>query len=75
MAETITVEGDNLTLDLLLVRFFGLVGQSLVVETLSLNPGLSDAGVVLPIGKRIILPDKPETPTATETVEVVTLFG
>ena len=75
MAETITVTGDNLTLDLLLVRAYGLSGQTLVGEALLLNKGLAALGPVLPVGTVITLPDKPKAKSVTETVSVVSLFG
>lgn len=71
MAETITIAGDNLTLDLILWRKFGVRGQSLVEEAMELNPDLIDP--LLPIGATVILPDLPEETTTTR--EVVTLFG
>ena len=52
MAETITVKGDNIALDLLLWRRFGVRGQQLVEETYQLNPGLADLGLILPPGPR-----------------------
>lgn len=71
MAETIKVAGDNLTLDLILWRKYGVRGQALVEETMELNPDLVD--VFLPIGATVVLPDLPAETTATR--EVMTLFG
>lgn len=73
MAQKIKVAGDNLTLDLLLVRRHGLKGQRLVAETLAINPGLADQGPILPVGLEITLPDLPVD--VAEPVKVVTLFG
>ncbi|WP_319568389.1 tail protein X [Cohaesibacter marisflavi] len=74
MANSFTVMGDNLTLDLVLCRVYSVSAQSLVEDTLALNPGLAALGLVLPFGTEIILPDRPSA-TATETVSVVSLFG
>ncbi|SNY94047.1 P2-like prophage tail protein X [Cohaesibacter sp. ES.047] len=73
MAETITIEGDNITLDLLLVRRFGFAGQGAVSKTLALNPGLSALGPVLPLGTKVTFPDAPVVPD--RQAKVVTLFG
>lgn len=59
MAETIVIRGDGITLDLLLWRRFGRIGQSLVEATLALNPGLAALGVTLPLGTSIVLPEAP----------------
>jgi len=71
MAETITVAGDNLTLDLILWREYGVRGQELVEEAMELNPDLVDA--FLPIGAAVVLPVLPVEAVATR--KVVTLFG
>jgi phage tail protein X len=71
MPQTITIAGDNLTLDLVLWRQYGVRGQSLVEETMERNPALVDA--VLPIGAEVVLPDLPEETPARR--DVVTLFG
>ncbi|WP_319498097.1 tail protein X [uncultured Cohaesibacter sp.] len=75
MTQTVKVVGDNLPLDLLLVRKFGLSGQRLVAKTLALNPGLAALGLVLPAGIEVVLPDAADVTDETETVSVVTLFG
>jgi phage tail protein X len=71
MTDTVKVAGDNLTLDLILWRRYGVRGQALVEETMELNPGLVDA--FLPIGATVLLPDLPAETVVTR--EVVTLFG
>lgn len=62
MPETITVAGDNLSLDLILYRRDGRAGQDLVEAALALNPGLAALGPVIPVGTRVILPDPPLAP-------------
>ncbi|WP_298981597.1 tail protein X [uncultured Roseibium sp.] len=71
MAQTVTVVGDNLTLDLILYRTYGVRGQELIEETMTLNPDLTDA--FLPVGAVVTLPDLPAE--TVETQDVVTLFG
>ncbi|MCX2722626.1 tail protein X [Roseibium salinum] len=71
MPQAINVVGDNLTLDLILWRKYGVRGQALVEETMALNPDLR--GPFLPVGAVVTLPDLPSEQTATR--EVVTLFG
>ncbi|MBS8259716.1 phage tail protein [Roseibium polysiphoniae] len=73
MPETITVRGDNLTLDLLLWRRYGVRGRELMEQALTLNPDLAAVGPILPLGTQITLPDLPEQTTAAR--QVVTLFG
>jgi phage tail protein X len=73
MPETITVRGDNITLDLLLWRRHGVRGRSLLEQTYELNQDLAALGPVLPLGTVVTLPD-----LAEETVgarNVVSLFG
>ena len=73
MPETITVRGENITLDLLLWRKYGVRGRSLLERTYDLNQDLALLGTVLPLGTMVTLPD-----LAAETAEarqVVSLFG
>lgn len=73
MAETIEVKGDFISLDLLLARKFGFVGQRLSARALELNPGLADAGYYLPHGTVVTLPDF--NPIEAQTIEpVISLF-
>ncbi len=72
MTETVTVKGDNLTADLLLWRRYGIKGAPLLADMMTLNPGLSDLGPILPLGTIVVLPDLPYPDTS---VDVVTLFG
>ncbi|MEO0980729.1 MAG: tail protein X [Pseudomonadota bacterium] len=71
MTETVTVRGDNLTLDLLLWRRHGVRGVEVVEQTMALNPGLTSA--YLPVGAVVDLPDLPVQ--EPDTAPVVTLFG
>ncbi|MEM1149751.1 MAG: tail protein X [Pseudomonadota bacterium] len=75
MTETVTVRQEGLTLDMLLVRRFGLQGQTLIAKTLDLNPGLSAAGTVLPIGREVVLPATPLPEETAAQVTVVDLFS
>lgn len=73
MPETITVRGENITIDLLLWRKYGVRGRSLLERTYDLNQDLALLGPVLPLGTMVTLPD-----LAAETAEarqVVSLFG
>ncbi len=57
MPESVTIRGDAILLDILLVRRFGFAGQTLLEYTLELNPGLAEKGSVIPIGETVLLPD------------------
>ncbi len=59
MAEKIVIRGEGITLDLLLWRRFGRIGQSLVEATHAINPGLAALGVFLPLGTSVVLPEPP----------------
>lgn len=74
MAETLLVEGEGITLDLILWRRHGVRGRRLVEPALVLNPGLAGAGTVLALGTRIVVPDLPES-DAVPARPVVSLFG
>lgn len=74
MAETITIRGEGISLDLLLWRRYGVRGQGLVEETLVLNPGLAALGPILPLGTVVTVPDLPPSASAP-AVKVVSLFG
>lgn len=73
MAETITVRGEGITLDLLLYRRYGVRGRALLPATLAANPGLAARGAVIPLGTKVQLPEL-STQTAAP-VRLVTLFG
>lgn len=73
MSETIIVNGDGITVDLLLWRRHGRRGQSLLEETLALNPGLAGLGPILPVGSVLALPDLPRQ--VRQARQPVSLFG
>lgn len=60
MAETITVNGEFITLDLLLTRRHGFAGQALLEAAYDLNPGLAGLNRFIPLGTVVIIPDKPQ---------------
>lgn len=70
--ELITISGEDITVDLVLWRRFGRAGQAMVERTLVLNPGVAEAGAVLPVGTRLLLP-LPPAPSAV-VAEPVSLF-
>lgn len=55
-SETVTVEGDNLTVDLILWRKFRRPTPGLVEHTYFTNPGLAVLGEVLPVGTVFTIP-------------------
>ncbi len=73
MTDSVTIAGDNLTVDLLLYRRDGRAGQKLVEATLEANPGLADLGSVLPVGAVVVLPDRPQAGRQTLR-EPISLF-
>lgn len=67
--ETVVVKDDAMTLDLLVWRRFKHQKPGLVERTLSLNPGLADMGVHIPVGTKVILPvEAPGTAPAQRPV-------
>ncbi|MBG6205373.1 tail protein X [Roseibium album] len=72
MPTLINVIGDNLTLDLLLWRQYGLRGLGLIEETMSLNPDVTSPFIAS--GTAVTLPDLP-APQPQAPRQVVTLFG
>lgn len=74
MSETITINRERMTLDLLLWQRFGGSGASLLEQALELNPGLAEHGVFIAIGSAVTLPEL--TNAALEKpVKVVSLFS
>lgn len=71
--EEIRVEGDAITLSLLVWRRFKTRTPGLVERALDLNPGLADKGVVIPVGTVVRIPvDAPDKPP--EQRQVVRLW-
>ncbi|KZL10726.1 tail protein X [Pseudovibrio sp. Ad26] len=74
MSTKITVTGEGITLDLLLVRVHGWKGQDLITEALSLNPGIAAEGALLTAGREVLIPDMPSETTTTPE-PTIDLFG
>tara|TARA_R110002020_G_scaffold266483_32_gene481468 strand:- start:12519 stop:12740 length:222 start_codon:yes stop_codon:yes gene_type:complete len=72
MAETITIRGEGITLDLLLWRRHGVRGRELVASSFAANPGLAEKGPFLPLGTVVSLPEMPKRTSAAR--KVVSLF-
>lgn len=70
MTETVTIQGQGITLDLLLWRRFGVSGASLLEATFALNPAIAALGVMLPAGTPVILPDASASSSAVSEVPV-----
>lgn len=60
--ETVTVASEGLTLSLIIWRRFRRARPGLVERVLDLNPGLAEAGPVLPVGTTFVLPIDPDPP-------------
>lgn len=73
MGKLVTVTGDNLTVDLLLDREYGVEGRKLVVATLKLNPHLSGLDAILPPGTVVDIPPMPAV--TSEPKKLRSLFG
>ena len=54
--ETVTVEGDELTVSTIVWRRFKRPMPGLVEAIYDLNPGLADLGQTLPVGTRFDMP-------------------
>ena len=52
LTETVTVEGDALTVSLIVWRRFHRPMPGLVEQIYDMNPGLADLGQTLPVGTR-----------------------
>ncbi|NMG39791.1 phage tail protein [Chelativorans sp. ZYF759] len=72
--ERMVVQGEGITLDLILWRLHGVRGRGLVEAALAANAGLADAGAELPIGTVVLLPALPAE-TAPAPRPVISLFG
>ena len=56
LTETVTVEGDDLTLSLIVWRWFNRPMPGLIEAILDLNQDLADLGPILPVGTVIEMP-------------------
>ena len=56
LTETVTVEGDFLTVSLLVWRRFKRPMPGLVEQILDINPGLANLGHYLPVGTVLSMP-------------------
>ena len=56
LTETVTVEGDALTVSLIVWRRFHRPMPGLVEQIYDMNPGLADLGQTLPVGARFEMP-------------------
>ncbi|KZK85785.1 Phage Tail Protein X [Pseudovibrio sp. Ad46] len=74
MSTTVTVTGEGITLDLLLVRVHGWKGQDLITEALTLNPGIAGEGAFLAAGREVLIPGLPSEVTITPE-PTIDLFG
>lgn len=68
MTITVQAQQDD-TLDMLCLRHLGTT-VGVTEATYALNPGLAALGPVLPLGRRVILPDPPTAPTAPKTISL-----
>jgi phage tail protein X len=72
LTETLVVQHDATTLDLLLWRRFQRAYIGLVERTLDINPGLAEFGPILPVGTRVLI--EVPAPTAVVPLPVVSLW-
>lgn len=71
VTERVTVEGEFVTVSLIVWRRFKHPMPGLVAEVLDLNPGLADLGPYLPVGTRFDMPvPTPREPTILEPVKL-----
>ncbi len=71
--ETITVQGEGLTLSLMVWRRFRQPMPGLVEQILALNPNVASATSFLPVGAEILLPVP--TQRGGNTIDVVRLWS
>ena len=72
VVERLTVEGDNITLSLLVWRRFRRPMPGLFEQILDLNPGLAALGPCLPVGTTFNMPVP--TPREPALLEPITLW-
>ena len=69
--ETYIVEGDGVALDLMVWRRFRRPMPGLVERVLAINPGLADAGPLLPAGTKVTIPiDAPAGPPVVPVIKL-----
>lgn len=70
--ESLTVNGEGVTLDQLVWRKFHRPIPGLVEQVLGLNPGLAQLGPYLPVGTRVVLPILQEAsqPVTREVIQL-----
>ncbi|ATQ67834.1 MULTISPECIES: tail protein X [Methylosinus] len=73
MIDTLTVETDHTTLDLLLWRRYRREAKGLVEDTLARNPGLAALGSILPIGT-VVQVQAPALATDSAAAIVTSLY-
>ena len=71
--ETITVEGEGLTVPLLVWRRFRRPMPGLAERILEMNPGIADLGAFLPVGTKILMPIPTQRPAPL--IKTVRLWG
>ncbi|SMO65503.1 P2-like prophage tail protein X [Thalassovita litoralis] len=72
MTETVTVEGDSLTVSLIVWRRFHRQMPRLVEEIYYINPGLAEYGQTLPVGVTFEMPIP--IPRAQQVLDPITLW-
>lgn len=71
LVEPITVEGDFITVSLIVWRRFKRPMPGLVEKTLTINPGLADLGSFLPVGTAFNLPvPAPREPAILDPIKL-----
>lgn len=71
--QSFTIKREAMTVDLMLFQAYGTIGQTLVEQTLELNPGLAAKGPMIPLGTTVNIPDRP-TPNPFTVRPLVSLF-
>lgn len=75
MPKPILVRGEPILLDQLLDAEYGpVLARKLLPAALELNPGLAAFGPVIPVGRSVLIPDRP-APAPFTARPVVSLFG
>lgn len=72
--QSITVESDGFTVDMLIWRRYRRPMPGLLEQTLDINPGLAGLGPILPVGTVVLLPIV-QTRDIVQSVEVISLWS